>query len=137
MNVNEGHNKELMEHCQVLKEYAQYVARVRQYTSLQELSLEDAVERAVDECINEGILAEFLSRNRAEVVSVSIFEYDKEEEEKKLRRAEFEAGVEHGKAEFLKQLVQRKLDRQMNAQEISEDLGENIAVIKEIIKDLK
>ena len=137
MNVNEGHNKELMEHCQVLKEYAQYVARVRQYTSLQELSLEDAVERAVDECINEGILAEFLARNRAEVVSVSIFEYDKEEEEKKLRRAEFEAGVEHGKAEFLKQLVQRKLDRQMNAQEISEDLGENIAVIKEIIKDLK
>ena len=137
MNVNEGHNKELMEHCQVLKEYAQYVARVRQYTSLQELSLEDAVERAVDECINEGILAEFLSRNRAEVVSVSIFEYDKEEEEKKMRRAEFEAGVEHGKAEFLKQLVQRKLDRQMNAQEISEDLGENIAVIKEIIKDLK
>ena len=85
-----------MEHCQVLKEYAQYVARVRQYTSLQELSLEEAVERAVDECINEGILAEFLTRNRAEVVSVSIFEYDKEKEEKKLRKAEFESGVETG-----------------------------------------
>lgn len=27
---------------------------------------------------------------------MSIFEYDKEEEEKKLRKAEFEAGVEHG-----------------------------------------
>ena len=96
LNVNEGHNRELMEHCQVLEEYAQYVARVRQYTSLQELSLEEAVERAVDECINEGILAEFLTRNRAEVVSVSIFEYDKEKEEKKLRKAEFESGVETG-----------------------------------------
>ena len=96
LNVNEGHNRELMEHCQVLEEYAQYVARVRQYTSLQELSLEEAVEQAVDECINEGILAEFLTRNRAEVVSVSIFEYDKEKEEKKLRKAEFESGVETG-----------------------------------------
>ena len=96
LNVNEGHNKELMEHCQTLKEYAQYVARVRKYTSISEISLEEAVESAVDECIKEGILAEFLRRNRAEVVNVSIFEYDKDEEEKKLRKAEFEAGREAG-----------------------------------------
>ena len=29
LNVNEGHNAELMQHCSMLKEYAQYVARVR------------------------------------------------------------------------------------------------------------
>ena len=96
LNVNEGHNKELMEHCQTLKEYAQYVARVRKYTSSTELSLEEAVERAVDECMKEGILSEFLTKNRAEVISMSIFEYDKEEEEKKLRKAEYEAGEKSG-----------------------------------------
>ena len=37
-------------------------------------------------------LTEFLSKNRAEVISMSIFEYDKELEEKKLRKAEYEAG---------------------------------------------
>ncbi len=42
------------------------------------MSLNQAVECAVDECIKEGILAEFLSKNRAEVISMSIFEYDKE-----------------------------------------------------------
>lgn len=92
LNVNEGHNKELMEHCRMLKDYAQYVGRVRKYISEQNLSLEEAVENAVDECIKEGILADFLKKHRAEVVSVSIFEYNKEDEEKKLRRAEFEAG---------------------------------------------
>ena len=117
----EEHNKELMEHCQVLKEYAQYVARVRQYTSLQELSLEEAVERAVDECINEGILAEFLTRNRAEVVSVSIFEYDKEKEEKKLRKAEFESGVETG--------IQRGKIQERNTN-IREMLLDNVPVEK-------
>ena len=94
LNVNEGHNAELMQHCNTLNEYAQYVARVRHYAS--DMPLNQAVKRAVDECIREGILAEFLARNRNEVISMSIFEYDKELEEKKLRKAEFEAGREIG-----------------------------------------
>ena len=101
LNVNEGHNKELMEQCQTLKEYAIYVARVRKYTS--EMNLNDAVARAIDECIKEEILVEFLRKNRSEVKMVSILEYDKEWEEKKLRKAEYEAGrsegIEIGKSE--------------------------------------
>ena len=101
LNVNEGHNKELMEQCQTLKEYAIYVARVRKYAS--EMNLNDAVARAIDECIKEGILVEFLRKNRSEVKMVSILEYDKEWEEKKLRKAEYEAGrsegIEIGKSE--------------------------------------
>ena len=83
-----------MQHCSTLKEYAQYVARVRHYAA--NMSLNQAVECAVDECIKEGILTEFLSKNRAEVISMSIFEYDKELEEKKLRKAEYEAGFSDG-----------------------------------------
>ena len=94
LNVNEGHNAELMQHCNTLNEYAQYVARVRHYAA--DMSLDQAVERAVDECIREGILAEFLTCNRNEVISMSIFEYDKELEEKKLRKAEYEAGFSEG-----------------------------------------
>ena len=94
LNINEGHNALLMEHCKTLREYAQYVAKVRKYTA--DMSLNEAVECAVDECIKENILADFLRKNRAEVISMSIFEYDKEEEEKKLRKAEFEAGREAG-----------------------------------------
>ena len=97
LNVNEGHNKDLMEQCQTLKEYAIYVARVRKYAS--ELNLNDAVERAITECIKEGILVEFLRKNRSEVKMVSILEYDKEWEEKKLRKAEYEAGKEDGRNE--------------------------------------
>ena len=97
LNVNEGHNKDLMEQCQTLKGYAIYVARVRKYASA--LNLNDAVERAITECIKEGILVDFLRKNRSEVKMVSILEYDKEWEEKKLRKAEYEAGKEEGKNE--------------------------------------
>ena len=161
LNVNEGHNQELMEHCQTLKEYAQYVAKVRKYTSLGELSLEEAVECAVEECIKEGILAEFLIQNRAEVISMSIFEYNKDEEEKKLRKAEFEAGreagieegriagieegriagieegrmagLEEGRMELLKQQIQRKLSKGKSIDEIAEELEESVTVIQNII----
>lgn len=60
------------------------MARVRSYTAA--MQLEDAVDRAVNECIQENILKEFLMKNKAEVIAVSIFEYNKEEEEKKLRK---------------------------------------------------
>ena len=94
LNVNEGHNEELMRHCTTLREYAQYVAKVRRYTV--DMGLNAAVKQAIDECIAEGILEDFLRKNRPEVEMTSIFEYNKEEEEKKLRKAEYELGVEDG-----------------------------------------
>lgn len=94
LNINEGHNPELMEQCQILREYAQYVAKVREYA--READLDTAVEQAVNDCIQNGILAEFLRKNKSEVIAMSIFEYDKEEEERKLRKAEYEAGVADG-----------------------------------------
>lgn len=94
LNINEGYNKELMEQCRILREYAQYVAKVREYAK--KMELDAAVEQTIKECIREGILAEFLRRNKSEVVAMSIFEYDKEEEEKKLRKAEYEYGFDSG-----------------------------------------
>lgn len=51
---------------------------------------------AVDECIKEGVLTEFLSRNRAEAIQMSIFEYDEERELAIIRRDEREIGVAQG-----------------------------------------
>ena len=97
ININEGYNQKLMESCQILKEYAQYVSKVRTYKKT--LKLNEAVEKAVEECIQEGILREFLLKHRAEVIAMSIFEYDREWEEEILRKEEFEAGRELGKEE--------------------------------------
>ena len=117
LNVNVGHNAELMQHCNTLNEYAQYVARVRLYAA--DMSLDQAVERAVDECVREGILAEFLTRNRNEVISMSIFEYDKELEEKKLRKAEYEAGFSEGEKHGIELNSIETAKRMLTLQEFS------------------
>ena len=59
-----------------MKEYALYTDKIRKYA--EKMSLEDAVERAICECIEEGILEEFLKKHRAEAKAMSIFEYDQE-----------------------------------------------------------
>ncbi len=105
LNVNAGKNRELMERCRTLKEYSQYVACVRKYTAREPLS--EAVDHAVTECIQEGILRDFLLSQRAEVTAMSIFEYDEEEEKRKLRETEYEFGredgIKEGKEEGLKE----------------------------------
>ena len=123
-----------------LKEYAQYVAKVRKYVS-KNISLEEAVTRAVDECIEEGILAEFLMKNKAEVIKVSIYEYDKEFEEKKLRKAEYEAGVEAGielgERSLLENQIRKKLKKGKPIEQIADELEEAVTSIQRIIEETK
>ena len=95
LNVNKGYNQELMATCRSLREYAEYVERVRKYAK--EMSLDQAVEHAIDECIHAGILAEFLEKNKAEVKKVSIYEYDEEEH----MRMEWEESWQEGRREGL------------------------------------
>ena len=111
-----------------LKEYAQYVAKVRKYVS-KNISLEEAVTRAVDECIEEGILAEFLMKNKAEVIKVSIYEYDKEFEEKKLRKAEYEAGIQKGVLNTARHLLELNL---LSLENISRATGLSIDELKKL-----
>ncbi len=49
-------------------------------------------KRAVDECIRKDILKDFLLEQKAEVVAMSIYEYNEEY----AKKANFEAGEEAG-----------------------------------------
>ena len=68
LNVNYGQNKELMERCKTLKEYAQFIAIVRRNLA-QGMKHQEAVEQAIDECIQNDILAEILRRNSLQIKS--------------------------------------------------------------------
>jgi len=66
LNINQGNNKELLEVCRTLREYMIFVDRIRLYTKTMEL--DTAAERAVDECIHEGVLSDFLGKNRGDSI---------------------------------------------------------------------
>ena len=93
-NINYGCDEEIMDACRTIKEYAMYVERIRMYTK--QMPLTQAVEKAVAECIEEGILSEFLKENQAEAIKVSIYEYNEELHFKTLREEGREEGLELG-----------------------------------------
>lgn len=101
LNINKGHNRKLMETCRILQDYAEYTFRVREYAA--EMPLDLAVEQAITECISEGILADFLRKNRAEAKKVSIYEYDEERHMRQTREEGMEEGYANGFSQGIEQ----------------------------------
>ena len=97
LNINKGHNEQLMQTCQTLRDYTELVSRIRSYQ--RELPLEEAVTQAVDDCIKDGVLAEFLSKNRREAIRVSILECDVDKVMDYLKKEAKEDGHAEGQIE--------------------------------------
>lgn len=145
LNINAGNNGELLAGCKTLKEYMQYVDCVRRYAAMPGIKLEEAVAEAVRECVDKGILADFLRKNKAEAISVSIFEYNEAEEKEKLRRAEYAGGYEAGIAEGIEKgnelklisLVYKKLQKGEGPDVIAEMLEEDLERIEKICRAIE
>ena len=84
-----------------------YTGRVRKYAKEQPVA--EAVERAITECIQEGILKEFLEKNRREAKNVSIYEYDQEKHIRQEREEAWEDGEKAGRTNHLREQIRKKL----------------------------
>ena len=101
ININSGNNEELMQNCKLLREYVLYIEKVRYFAC--NMPIEQAVQRAVDECIATNILADFLLQNKAEAIAMSIFEYNQEAHMKHVRKEGYEDGLAEGISQGISQ----------------------------------
>ena len=138
LKIAPGKNKELLNTCQTLKEYMLFVERVRLYAKT--MAVQEAVHRAVTECIREGILSDFLSQNRAEVIAVSIFEYDEERELALMRKAiaseARKEGNNEGREDEIKRLIRTKLRKGKSIPQIADELERDETTIKALIQGM-
>lgn len=115
LNINAGFNQELMEHCRLLYEYSTFVGKVRDYLETHPHALDEAMDLAVEECIRDGILTQFLKRHKAEVKTVILEEYDREKHIKAEKLESYESGrndgYNEGRNEELKELIKKKLTK--------------------------
>ena len=105
LNINYGHNRELMHKCRRLEEYATFVLKVREHTTRDPKNLSKAIEKAVDECIEEGILADILSNQKAEVLELALTTFDRELYEQGLREEGEAIGEARGEGKKLLESV--------------------------------
>ena len=96
-NINYGHNQELMARCRTLEEYSILIGRISSKVR-NGIPLEPAADAAVQECIRNGILKDFLIKHRSEVVGMLLEEFDMDEYIKMERRDSYADGHEDGLA---------------------------------------
>ena len=128
-----------MERCRQLSDYAQFVSEVRKRLS-KKIPLSEAVNEAVEDCIQRGILAEFLSKNRAEVIKVSIYEYDEEKVKRMFKEECMKLGMEQGKQLGIEQGIEqarvifRLYISGKSEEDIARETGETIEMIHKVLK---
>ena len=64
-----------MSQCKVLEEYAQFVDICRKRRA-KGMDLQEALNNAIDECIEQGILCDFLMLYRSAVLGMLLEEFD-------------------------------------------------------------
>ena len=97
LNINYGHNKELMERCRKLKEYAQFIDIIRHYLKENEhWSNEQAISKAIDDCIQNNILRDILQKERLRVMASILSEFDEVGYKEMIRQEAYEDAYEEG-----------------------------------------
>lgn len=149
LNINYGHNQQLIEKCRRLEEYAMFVAAVRKYIEQEDVSLTEALTRAIEECIAQNVLKDILVSQRAEVCMYILEAFDKEIYERDLKAEAIAKGLEEGRVrgmeeglvqgmkEGVKAIIKKKLEKGKTPEQIAEALEEEVAVVKELIAELE
>ena len=137
-----------MDRCEPIKEYSEFIGCIR--SNLKTMDKGEAVDSAIDYCIGNGILKDFLTNNRNEVRSMSLFEFDAEEHEKAIKQIAYEEGelVGYNKGELAgydkgeeagairgrAELILSMFNSGKTPKQISDFCGLDLKEVKKIIK---
>lgn len=127
LNINYGHNRELMEKCQVLHDYSYFVEEVRRGMQRGK-TLEEAVDDTINNTMCEGVLKDILRKNRAEVKRVMWSDYNEELHLKNIRQISYE----EGETNKLISLAVKKVKKGQSLEQIADILEEDVETLRPI-----
>jgi predicted transposase/invertase (TIGR01784 family) len=119
-----------MDQCEMLAEYAEFISISRQYAS-EEKNVQEAMNAAVEYCIDHDILSGFLRQNRAEVLGMLLEEFDVEKYERTLRSEGREDGFREGRTDAIRKMLLKG----MSVQQVADILEIPVESVEQIKKD--
>ena len=133
-NINKGNNTDLLANCPTLRDYMYFVDLVRNYHFQNGfIDLENAIRQAIDQCIRENVLKDFLIENRMEVMHVMTLDFTFERR-LELQRAEAE---EEGMQQKLTEQIQKKIYKGKSLEQIADELEETPDAIRPLYEQIK
>lgn len=139
-NINSGKNTPLLSKCQTLREYMYFVDMVRKNNEISG-NLEDAIEKAINQCMEENVLWDFLAQHREEVMHVMTLDYTFERRLEMQRAEAIEdgerIGKEIGKEEKLSEQIRKKIQKGKPLDQIADELEEVPETIRPLYEKIK
>ena len=130
-NINPQNNQELKRRSSVLDGYTYFVERVRYYQK--KMSLSEAIDAAIEDCIQNHILEDFFRNRKDEVRKVTHLDYTWEKREKLIRKEEYEDGKAEGRTEGRVSGIAESIIKLLeDLGEISEELQTRIMAEKDL-----
>ena len=134
-NINDGHNKDLMNKCKILQEYATMVAKIREFQQ-KGLDLDLSIEKAIEYCVSHDVLKDFLLEHKSEVADMLRMEYDEARTMNHLKEDYYEEGVKDGEMKAKISLICRNLSAGITAEQIAEFMGEDISFVRKVCDEI-
>lgn len=139
-NINNGKSVPLLSKCQTLREYMYFVDMVRKNNEISG-NLEDAIEKAINQCMEENVLRDFLAQHREEVMHVMTLDYTFERRLEMQRAEAIEdgerIGKEIGKEEKLSEQIRKKIQKGKPLDQIADELEEVPETIRPLYEKIK
>lgn len=139
-NINNRKNVPLLSKCQTLREYMYFVDMVRKNNEISG-NLEDAIEKAINQCMEENVLRDFLAQHREEVMHVMTLDYTFERRLEMQRAEAIEdgerIGKEIGKEEKLSEQIRKKIQKGKPLDQIADELEEVPETIRPLYEKIK
>ena len=145
-NINRGKNTELLSKCPTLRDYMYFVDLVRQYAHDPDVyNLEKAIQLAIDQCIREDVLKEFLQERGKEVMNVMTLDFTFERRLELQRAEAAEEGEKIGRVQgekigihkILSEQIRKKLLKNKSLEQIADELEETPENIQPIYEQIQ
>ena len=97
LNINVGHNKQLLEKSKPLCDYSLFISAFRRYNKFKNIDSVEAAKKAIND-LPDGAVKNYLTIHQAEVVSMFLAEYNEEHTMQQFYDAGKSEGVAEGKS---------------------------------------
>ena len=105
LNINFGHNEELLDSCKPLAEYSWFINEIRNNQKELGYEIETAVDRAIDEMPGGYVIKTFLLAHRAEVKMSCLTEYNEAETMELFKEEYLKRGREEAKVDLIRNML--------------------------------
>ena len=135
LNINYGHNEKTLKACKRLNDYSIFISKVNEGLD-KKLSLKGAISEAISYCVENDILYDILVKQKSEVMSMILTEYNEKLHMKTVRKEGYDEGYGEG-ARSRQQEVDELNSKVDSMSFVIQNKDSEIEYLKKQIQELK